>query len=176
MGQAPGRRLSHTACQEMPEEIQGAAIMSWYARPDGESLARVTTKSDWSEGGYVSADPRGLYASMRPDQRTAIAHQFVRLFTIADVAKRLRLVPGDRTREDMLSAEQVAALHTYAWQHAPSVLLEVFHHPVTQAVLAAQGTASDTGISRMGRAHADHSQRHESARQQQSFRRMHPRT
>lgn len=116
--------------------------MSWYAPFDGDSSMRVAAaRSAWSERRYVSANPHALYAHMRPDQRTVIANEFVRLFAVAHVAKRLRLVPGDRAPDGMLSADQVAALHLYTWQHAPSVLVAVFHHPVTQAVLAAQETS-----------------------------------
>lgn len=91
---------------------------------------------------YVSVDLRALYAHMRPDERTAIALQFMHRFSIAGGAKRLRLVPGDRTRGQMLSADQVAELHTYMLQHAPSVLVAVFHHPVTQHILAAHPTVA----------------------------------
>lgn len=79
---------------------------------------------------------RALYADMRPDQRTAIAGEFMRLF-------RLSGDPGakqfDQPMDDMLAADQVAAMHIYARDHLPDVLREVREHPVTQFALARPG-------------------------------------
>jgi hypothetical protein len=85
---------------------------------------------------FTQADPRRLYARMRPDQRTAIAGEFLRLFRLSGDPEALRF---DRPLEGMLPPERVAELHAYARQHHPEILEQVLEHPVTQAALAAPG-------------------------------------
>ena len=79
---------------------------------------------------------RALYADMRPDQRTAIAGEFTRLFRFSDDPGAQQL---DQPITDMLSAEQVAAIHIYARDHLPDVLRQVREHPVTQFALTQPG-------------------------------------
>lgn len=85
---------------------------------------------------FTQADPRRLYARMRPDQRTAIAGEFLRLFRLSGDPEALRF---DKPIEGMLPPERVAELHAYARQHHPEILEQVREHPVTQAALAAPG-------------------------------------
>ena len=85
---------------------------------------------------FTQSDPRRLYARLRPDQRTAIAGEFLRLFRLSGDPEALRF---DTPIEGMLPPERVAELHTYARQHHPEILEQVRDHPVTQAALAAPG-------------------------------------
>src|SRR5262249_46907085 len=75
-----------------------------------------------------------LYGRMRPDQLTAVGNEFLRLLRLAGDD-----TVGEREAHLMLSVQEVAELHTYAREHAPEVLHEVWSHPVTQAALATPG-------------------------------------
>jgi hypothetical protein len=110
------------------------------------------------------ADPLDLYARMRPDQRTAVANQFVRSLTLAGddkVAELARETAHEVTKKageaargtyapeppQMLSAEEVARMHAYAREHRPDVFERVLRHPVTQAALANPGARpTDTKV------------------------------
>jgi hypothetical protein len=81
-------------------------------------------------------DIRALYARLRPDQRTAIGGEFIRLFRLSgDPAAQQFVKPV----EGMLSAQQVAEMHIFARDHLPQVLPQVREHPVTQEALAHPG-------------------------------------
>jgi hypothetical protein len=87
---------------------------------------------------FAHADATALYRRMRPDQRTAVGNEFLRLLRLAGDPT------GDqRAASGMLSVEDVARLHTYAREHHPEVLHEVWNHPVTQASLAAPGAQAE---------------------------------
>jgi hypothetical protein len=105
---------------------------------------------------FTQADPLTLYGQMRPDQRTAIANEFVRYLalandptvdefrqvSVAEAARRsARAARGTRMVGDvaMLSAADVARMHTYTRDHHPDIFAQVWQHPVTQASLAAPG-------------------------------------
>jgi hypothetical protein len=87
---------------------------------------------------FAQADVAGLYGRMRPDQRTAVGNEFLRLLQLAgDDAV------GEREANGMLSAQEVARLHAYTREHHPGILHEVWNHPVTQAALAAPGAEAE---------------------------------
>jgi hypothetical protein len=97
---------------------------------------------------FTSGDPEVLYARMRPDQRTAIANEFIRCLYLANDPNLEQLRPQSPPSDGavarppmMLTPQQVAALHTYTRTHHPDLFTEVCEHPVTQASLAAPGTA-----------------------------------
>ncbi len=81
-------------------------------------------------------DVRRLYSRMRPDQRTAIGGEFIRLFRLSGDQEAQRFV---QPMTGMLSASQVAEMHIFARDHLPRVLEEVRDHPVTQDALAHPG-------------------------------------
>lgn len=81
-------------------------------------------------------DIRRLYARLRPDQRTAIGGEFMRLFRLSgDPAAQ----QYDKPIQGMLPANQVAEMHIFARDHLPQVLAEVREHPVTREALAHPG-------------------------------------
>ncbi len=85
-------------------------------------------------------DVRRLYAHLRPDQRTAIGGEFVRLFRLSGDPEAQRFV---QPITGMLSASQVAEMHIFARDHLPRVLEEVREHPVTQDALAHPGEEAE---------------------------------
>ncbi|HEY7094605.1 MAG TPA: hypothetical protein VH393_15590 [Ktedonobacterales bacterium] len=110
---------------------------------------------------FDQADAATLYEQMRPDQRTAIALEFVRCLRLAGdpaaeqftgeaeqtessqqggVAEEQVVVTGGALETPrLLSAQQAAAIHRYTFERHPDCFTEVLHHPLTQAVLAAPG-------------------------------------
>lgn len=96
---------------------------------------------------------RDLYARMRPDQRTAIAGEFIRLLTLAGDAQveqfrqhfqehtQLVTEPGktQSQSEELLSADEVARIDDYVRQKHPEMIAEVLRHPLTQSSLAMLG-------------------------------------
>lgn len=90
---------------------------------------------------------RALYARMRPDQRTAVAGEFIRLLGLADDPQaqefrkkfqRHTQVASD-AKEELLSADDVATIDQYVRQSHPEMIEEMLAHPVTQSALAAPG-------------------------------------
>ncbi|MFI5273235.1 MAG: hypothetical protein ACHQ4H_09425 [Ktedonobacterales bacterium] len=79
---------------------------------------------------------RAMYMRLRPDQRTAIAGEFIRLFSLSRDPEAQRFV---QPINGMLSADQVAPMHIFARDHLPRVLAEVREHPVTRSALAHPG-------------------------------------
>lgn len=111
---------------------------------------------------FETADPADLYARMRPDQRTAIAHQFVRGLTLAgdpEVDELSREDTGTAAQKagdvargayepgppQMFSPQEVARMHAYTRDHRHDVFEDVLEHPVTQAALAHPGEAPSAG-------------------------------
>jgi hypothetical protein len=80
--------------------------------------------SDDMQASFDQADAATLYEQMHPDQRTAIALEFVRCLR--------------------LTAQQAAAIHRYTYDHRPDCFTQVMRHPLTQAVLGAPGDAPAT--------------------------------
>ena len=89
---------------------------------------------------FLQGNPEDVYARMRPDQRTAIAGEFVRLF-------RLSNEPGAQEflapYSGMLPAARVAAMHRWASTNRPDIVDAVLHHPVTATSLQAPGVLLD---------------------------------
>lgn len=81
-------------------------------------------------------DIRALYARLRPDQRTAIAGEFIRLFRLSGDPAAQQF---DKRIQGMLPASQVAEMHIFARDHLPRVLDQVREHPVTHEALAHPG-------------------------------------
>lgn len=81
-------------------------------------------------------DIRTLYARLRPDQRTAMGGEFIRLFRLSGDAAAQQFV---KPVEGMLSAREVAEMHIFARDHLPQVLAAVREHPVTQEALSHPG-------------------------------------
>ena len=85
-------------------------------------------------------DIRALYGRLRPDQRTAIGGEFIRLFRLSgDPAAQQFVKPIN----GMLSAGQVAEMHIFARDHLPQVLQTVREHPVTREALAHPGAEAE---------------------------------
>ena len=116
---------------------------------------------------FDQADAAALYEQMRPDQRTAIALEFVRCLGLAgdpaadqlmaEAKKVERTEPvqqGSAAEEQVVvtggaletprlfTAQQAAAIHRYTFERSPDCFTQVLHHPLTQAVLAAPGDQS----------------------------------
>lgn len=81
-------------------------------------------------------DIRALYARLRPDQRTAIGGEFIRLFRLSGDPAAQEFV---KPITGMLSVDQLTTMHLFARDHLPQVLAKVRAHPVTQDALAHPG-------------------------------------
>ena len=88
-----------------------------------------------------------LYERMRPDQRTAIAGELIRLLVLSgdDHAEQFRQQFQQHTQltsdasEELLSTDEVAAIDSYARQHHPELIAQLLKHPVTQSALRSPG-------------------------------------
>lgn len=78
----------------------------------------------------------GMYSRMRPDQRMAIAEQFIREFRLSHDPQAQRFV--GEVGEDV-PAGQVLEMHQFAQQNAPEAFARVMDHPVTRAAFAHAG-------------------------------------
>jgi len=114
---------------------------------------------------FDQVDAESLYEEMRPDQRTAIALEFVRCLRLAGdpaadqfttEAEQAEAAPQESAAEEqvvvtggaletprLFTAQQAAAIHRYTFERSPDCFTQVLHHPLTQAVLAAPGDQSD---------------------------------
>ena len=103
-------------------------------------------------------DVEGLYARMRPDQRTAVANEFIRVLSLADDPMVQRFSQEEQQRQSkmvesaapgnaepvppqMQPAEAVAELHRYVRERRPDLFEQVMRHPVTVAAMRAPGAA-----------------------------------
>lgn len=91
---------------------------------------------------FAHDDAFQVYERMRPDQRTAIAGEFMRLFRLSGDPDAQRY---DTEIHEMWPAERVAELHRYAQQRHPEIFEEVMRHPVTRASLETPGVVVRTG-------------------------------
>jgi len=112
---------------------------------------------------FTNADPEQIYGRMRPDQRTAVANEFVRMLILTDDprAEQFRYAAHDPFAASgknyappkespqvapivphLLSPAQAAAVHRYTREHHPDLFDVVAHHPVTQESLAFPGAAA----------------------------------
>jgi hypothetical protein len=113
---------------------------------------------------FKQGNPVEIYSQMRPDQRTAVANEFVRMFYLRcdEAAPRFgyaahdplagrdaSAVPASGTdtvvtmRPALLTAEQAAEIHRYALDRCPDAFDAVARHPVTMAALAWPGAPVD---------------------------------
>src|SRR5262249_21064851 len=99
---------------------------------DAQKSPYAAAMSD--ERQFTEGNATQLYSKLRPDQRTAVGNEFLRLLQLAGDNSM-----GEHESTGELSAEQVAKLHTYARERHPEILHRVWSHPVTQASLAAPG-------------------------------------
>ncbi|HEV8190036.1 MAG TPA: hypothetical protein VGP82_00905 [Ktedonobacterales bacterium] len=87
---------------------------------------------------FIEGDVTRLYSRMRSDQRTAVGNELLRLLRLSGDDTE-----GEREATGMLSAQEVARLHTYTRERHPEILHDVWNHPVTQASLAAPGAEAE---------------------------------
>jgi len=109
--------------------------------------AAVATGTSATERFERGTEMRELYERMRPDQRTAIAGEFIRLLTLAGddhvgqfqqkFQEHTQLTDG--ASDDLLSADQVAAVDSYVRQHHPEMIAQMLQHPVTRSALEMPG-------------------------------------
>jgi len=113
--------------------------------PDGGvAVASGTNTTERFERG---TGMRALYERMRPDQRTAVAGEFIRLLTLAgdNRAEQFRQKLQDHTQitgdaaNELLSGEQVEAIDNYVRQSHPEMIAQLVSHPVTRSALEMPG-------------------------------------
>jgi hypothetical protein len=106
---------------------------------------------------FTQADAETLYEQMRPDQRTAVALEFVRCLRlkgdpaaeqfmaqaeqVSAADEKVEVIGGALVTPRLLTAQQAAAIHRYTYDHHPDCFTQVMHHQLTQAILAAPGDA-----------------------------------
>jgi hypothetical protein len=94
----------------------------------------------------TTEDPEPIYARMRPDQRTAIGEEFIRLFRLSGDPEAQRLASEVASTfsvpSALLAPEQVAAMHRYARARHPEIFAVVMQHGVTAYALAWLGEAA----------------------------------
>lgn len=112
------------------------------ALPPAEETVAPEDVEAMSTEEFAQDDPRHVYERMRPDQRTAIAGEFIRLFRLSGDPEAQRY---DTEITEMWPPERVAELHRYAQQRHPEIFEEVMRHPVTQASLETPGVIVATG-------------------------------
>jgi hypothetical protein len=136
----------------VPERLSGRPPAS---RPTWKELRKLIGLDEFANG-----DPERFYARMRPDQRTAVANEFVRVLHLAGDphADDFRYAAEDRfaaSGEDyappeessaaqplvphLLSPDEASRVHRYTREHHPELVDTVARHPVTQAALAFPG-------------------------------------
>jgi hypothetical protein len=115
------------------------------------------TPMGMGEAGDVR-DVEGLYTRMRPDQRTAVANEFIRVLSLAGDTTVQRFSQEDQVRQremtdaaapgsaepkppQMQPAEAVVDLHRYVRERHPDLFEQVMRHPVTVAAMRAPGAA-----------------------------------
>lgn len=149
-----------------PDFIQNESVPARQAQPNGTDTMGTTGSTDsniefvepnlpteeqvvapedvqpMSTDEFAQDDPRHIYERLRPDQRTAIAGEFIRLFRLSGDPEAQRY---DTEIHEMWPAERVAELHRYAQQRHPEIFEEVMRHPVTVASLETPGVVVRTG-------------------------------
>lgn len=90
-----------------------------------------------SEDQFMQGNPETMYARMRPDQRTAIASEFARVFRLSGDTEANAKYGANMP--EMVEPQRVAEMHTFAREHHPEILEQVMRHPVTQASLREPG-------------------------------------
>lgn len=110
---------------------------------DATAMDSMDATERFRRGGAV----RELYEQMRPDQRTAIAGEFIRLLGLAgdDQVERFRQQFQQHTQvsteaaDELLSADEVAGIDGYVRQRHPEMIERMLSHPVTESALKTPG-------------------------------------
>jgi hypothetical protein len=111
-----------------------------------------------TQAAFDQADAETVYEQMRPDQRTAVALEFVRCLRLAGdpaaeqfaaeaeqaepaqqetvAEEEVVVTRGALETPRLFTAQQAAAIHRYTYERRPDCFTQVLHHPLTQAVLA----------------------------------------
>ena len=114
----------------------------------GVAVASGTSAAERFERGIGM---RELYERMRPDQRTAMAGEFIRLLTLAgdNHAEQFRQKLQDHTQitgdaaNELLSAGQVEAIDGYVRQSHPEMIAQLAAHPVARSALEMPGAPAE---------------------------------
>lgn len=127
--------------------------------PDRQPEERAAPMRAGSGGGVAQdQDVAGLYARMRPDQRTAVANEFIRVLALAGDPTVQRFSQEEQLRQremtdaaapgsavpvppQMQPAEAVVELHQYVRERHADLFEQVMRHPVTVAAMRAPGAA-----------------------------------
>ena len=110
-----------------------------------------TTSASATERFEHGMGMRELYERMRPDQRTAVAGEFIRLLTLAgdSRADQFRQKLQDHTQiandahSELLTADQVEAIDSYVRQSHPEMIAQLAAHPVTRSALEMPGAPAE---------------------------------
>ncbi len=120
----------------------------------GDTTTDVTTmdaaSTDATERFRQGDNVRDLYEQMRPDQRTAMAGEFIRLLGLADdpQAEQFRQQFQRHTQgsteatDELLSADEVAGVDSYVREKHPEMIEQLLRHPVTESALKMPGARS----------------------------------
>lgn len=112
--------------------------------------AAMATTMDATERFRRGDDVRQLYERMRPDQRTAMAGEFIRLLGLAGdgqveqfrqrFQQHTQITSG--ATDELLSADEVAGVDSYVRQKHPEMIEQMLQHPVTESALMLPGVQS----------------------------------
>jgi len=84
-------------------------------------------------GSQVSYEnPETMYAQLNPQQRSALAQEFIQGFQQSGNPKGQQFTSID---PNTVTTQQLAAMHQHARQEQPGVLGRVMRHPIAAAVL-----------------------------------------
>lgn len=120
----------------------------------GDATTDVTTmdaaSTDATERFRQGDNVRDLYEQMRPDQRTAMAGEFIRLLGLANdpQAEQFRQQFQRHTqiaaveKDELLSADEVAKVDSYVREKHPEMIEQLLRHPVTESALKMPGARS----------------------------------
>ncbi len=120
----------------------------------GDTTTDVTTmdaaNTDATERFRQGDNVRDLYEQMRPDQRTAMAGEFIRLLGLAEdpQAEQFRQQFQRHTQgsteaaDELLSADEVAGVDSYVRGKHPEMIEQLLRHPVMESALKMPGARS----------------------------------
>ncbi len=81
---------------------------------------------------FANQDPRQIYAQLSPQQRSAVAQQFIQGFQRSGEPGAQQWANLDPNN---VGPDQLAQMHQQAKQNHPGILGEVMAHPVVTAAL-----------------------------------------
>lgn len=84
----------------------------------------------------TNVDPQALYAQLTPEQRSAIAREFIQQFQQTNHPQAQQFAQMDPNN---VSPQQLAAMHQHATQQHPGIFGSVMRHPILTAALAGFG-------------------------------------